>query len=144
MNGSPITYRPDALAFLLGGKATFTLLSQNTGVRFTYKVAVAKDNEDRFFVSLLDGPDNWSNYAYIGLMNRDGSFRRTPKSGVTEDAPSFKAISWFLRHIFGGTDMPKGDEFWHEGKCGACGRKLTVPASIQSGLGPVCAERLGS
>jgi hypothetical protein len=29
-------------------------------------------------------------------------------------------------------------EFWHEGKCGRCNRKLTVPSSIESGFGPEC------
>lgn len=31
-------------------------------------------------------------------------------------------------------------EVWHEGSCGRCGRKLTVPSSIETGLGPECAE----
>jgi hypothetical protein len=29
------------------------------------------------------------------------------------------------------------------GNCWRCGRKLTVPASINRGLGPICAEKLG-
>lgn len=29
------------------------------------------------------------------------------------------------------------------GNCWACGRKLTVPASLARGLGPICAEKLG-
>jgi hypothetical protein len=29
-------------------------------------------------------------------------------------------------------------EFWHEGRCGRCGRRLTVPDSIASGYGPEC------
>jgi hypothetical protein len=32
---------------------------------------------------------------------------------------------------------------WHEGRCGRCGRKLTVPESIESGFGPECASILG-
>lgn len=28
-----------------------------------------------------------------------------------------------------------------EGACGRCGRKLTVPGSIASGIGPTCAEK---
>ena len=27
---------------------------------------------------------------------------------------------------------------WHEGRCGRCGRKLTVPESIEAGYGPEC------
>jgi hypothetical protein len=33
---------------------------------------------------------------------------------------------------------------YHEGRCGACGRRLTTPESISSGLGPVCAGRISS
>lgn len=29
------------------------------------------------------------------------------------------------------------------GVCGMCGRKLTDPASIEEGIGPICARRLG-
>ena len=32
-------------------------------------------------------------------------------------------------------------QVWHEGRCGKCGRKLTVPESLTSGLGPECAGR---
>jgi hypothetical protein len=28
----------------------------------------------------------------------------------------------------------------HEGKCGRCGRLLTVPSSIESGIGPECSK----
>ena len=33
-------------------------------------------------------------------------------------------------------------EIWHEGKCGKCGRPLTVPSSIENGLGPSCLKKL--
>ena len=33
-------------------------------------------------------------------------------------------------------------ELWHEGRCGKCGRVLTVPTSISTGFGPDCLRRL--
>jgi hypothetical protein len=33
-------------------------------------------------------------------------------------------------------------EVWHEGTCGKCGRALTVPSSIENGLGPECIKSL--
>jgi hypothetical protein len=36
-----------------------------------------------------------------------------------------------------------GCEVYHEGRCGRCNRKLTVPESIETGLGPECASKLG-
>jgi hypothetical protein len=29
---------------------------------------------------------------------------------------------------------------WHEGSCARCGKKLTVPESIESGFGPECVK----
>ena len=129
--------------FILAGKAVFTLLSVNTGTRFTYKVKLAdKQNEnepDLFFVSLLNGPDNYENYVYIGII-RNGEFRTTAKSKVSDDAPSLKAFAWTWKRI---DDIPDTIQIWHEGKCGRCARKLTVPESIQSGFGPECITKLG-
>jgi hypothetical protein len=39
-------------------------------------------------------------------------------------------------------ELPKGLKVHHEGRCCRCGRKLTVPESIETGLGPECASRL--
>ena len=55
---------------------------------------------------------------------------------------SVQAFIWFLNRIE--ADKPTdGFEFWHEGKCGRCGRKLTVPESIEAGIGPECAGKGG-
>lgn len=45
---------------------------------------------------------------------------------------------WFGKTA--GQDLPEC-EVWHEGRCGRCGRKLTVPESIETGIGPDCAKR---
>jgi hypothetical protein len=52
------------------------------------------------------------------------------------DAMVTIAFGWAWRH-------PDSDklEVWHEGRCGRCGRRLTVPESIESGLGPECATK---
>lgn len=41
-------------------------------------------------------------------------------------------------HAIAGGVIPPSLEVWHEGRCGRCGRALTVPESIASGIGPVC------
>ena len=137
-----LTNPADIDAFITGGKATFTLVSISTGARFTFKVSEARNETGLFFVSVLNGPDNWNNYAYLGLL-QNGGFRHTAKSQVSQNAKSFDTISWFFRNWAKDTGNTLGQvQFWHEGKCGACGRKLTVPASIERGLGPVCAEAI--
>ena len=130
--------------FMLGGNATVTLVSTKTGTRFTYKIR-ANDEGDVFFVSLLSGPDNESDYRYLGRIAR-GVFwqgRKVPKPGdVGPDAPSSLAFKWAWERLAEGV-LLDSLEIWHEGRCGRCARKLTVPSSIASGFGPECAGKVG-
>lgn len=126
-------------SYITGGNATVTIMSGKTGTRFTYKVTASKPDAGQmpiFFVGLLSGPDNERDYRYIGIVTASG-FRWTRKSTVTETAPSFQAFAWLSRHWE--SDQV---EIWHEGRCGRCGRKLTVPDSIASGFGPECIQHV--
>ena len=72
---------------------------------------------------------------------------RCQKHGVVTAAVPFddvraRGFAWFWRTLNGGT-FPATFEFWHEGRCAACARRLTVPNSIATGFGPECADRLG-
>lgn len=131
-----------ALAYLTAGNAKVTLRSKVTGVRFTYKIRAKDDNAGGqiTFVSLLNGPDNWTNYAYIGLLKPEGLVL-TKKSNASEDAPSVKAFRFALSALVNGV-IPGTLEIWHEGSCGRCGKTLTVPESIASGIGPECAKKM--
>jgi hypothetical protein len=96
-------------------------------------------------VSLLVGPDNGSDYRYVGILRRHGgplSFHPNKKGYAPE---ACAAVAWFVRLV----NLDKNDvfnaqcEFWHSGFCARCGRELTDPESIASGLGPVCREKGG-
>lgn len=127
------------LAFALAGNATFTLVSKATGQRFTYKVVESDRQPGFYFVRVLRGSDNEGDYTYLGTLAADGLvYRHGRKSPVGEDAPSAKAASWFFGRVKQ-DHLPTTCEVWHEGRCGRCGRKLTVPTSIATGLGPECA-----
>lgn len=130
-----ITDKKDIERFVFAGKAHFTIRSRKTGTRFTFKVQ-ASDDGKCYFVKVLNGPDNYRNYQYMGMIfePKTEALRWTKKSKVSKDAPSFKAASFFFSNL-----GHPGIEFYHEGKCGRCNKKLTVPESIQTGLGPVCA-----
>ena len=52
----------DMRAFALAGNATFTLVSERTGQRFTFRVRVSDDGRAHF-VSVLTGPDNGGDYS---------------------------------------------------------------------------------
>jgi hypothetical protein len=128
--------------FALGGNATLTLVSEKTGSRFTFKVRACEDNDSLFFVSLLNGADNESDFAYLGTI-REGRFSHGKKSSIGPDAPSAKAFAWAWPQLAAGS-MPAALAVYHEGRCGRCNRKLTVPESIVSGFGPECAGKLGA
>ncbi len=123
--------------FVKAGKALFTILNKKTAGRFTFKVKRFTKAEDKeiYFVSVLNGPDNYSNYRYVGtIFGTD--FRHTKKS-ISKDAGAFKAFAWFNNRM-NENNLPESVEVHHEGKCGRCGRKLTVPESIVAGYGPEC------
>ncbi len=123
--------------FALAGNATFTLSSLKTGQRFTYKIRVAENNATMHFVSVLVGPDNTSDYRYFGFIRRGVYFHGGAKAKIGPDAPSAKAFQWFWVNLARSVEMPQL-EVCHEGRCGRCGRALTVPESIKSGFGPEC------
>jgi hypothetical protein len=137
----------DVKSYILAGHATVTLTSQRTQCRYTFKVSQAKDREtgepkDFWFVGLLAGPDNESDYQYMGLLDAQRGFRLTAKSRMTTEAKPVKGFDYMWRHVAAG-QMPPAMEIRHEGACGRCGRKLTVPSSIDSGIGPECAKKMG-
>ena len=141
-NEAKFTTAEAARGFMLGGNATVTLVSLKTGTRFTYKIRQA-DSGDVWFVSLLSGPDNEKDFSYLGRIDASLRFwrgRKTPKPGdVGIEAPSMKAFSWTWQGVMAGHNETQV-EIWHEGRCGRCNRKLTVPASIASGFGPECVK----
>lgn len=132
----------DLAQFVLGGNATFTVVSKKTGARFTFKVRAAKGDGDNLphFVTVLTGSDNEQDYSFLGTIFADGNYRHGRKSVIGQTAPSACAFQWLWQHI---EDPALSDkvEFWHEGRCCRCGRKLTVPSSIEAGIGPECAGK---
>lgn len=134
-----------ALRFMMAGNAYFTLRSLRTGTRFTYRVAMPKkaraEPNPWYYVSLLNGPDNTANYTWMGTILSNGSFKLAPRGLVGSEAPSMKGFLWLLERLRAGR-LPETTELWHEGRCGRCGRLLTVPESIAAGIGPECAGRM--
>ena len=132
----------DAMAFAFGGNARFTLKSEATGKRYTYRVSKAKDRDDMYFASLLTGPDNTSDYEYLGFLKTGGGISMLIAGKKGNPAhPAYKALDWALGHLSRG-NMPDKLEFWHEGRCARCARVLTDPVSIERGLGPECAGKV--
>lgn len=125
--------------FALAGNARFTIVSKRTNARFTFRVR-RPDGDRPWFVSVLTGSDNESDYTFLGTIFPDGTYRKSPKSRITGMAPSAVGFDWFWKHLAADPFdlLPAQVDVHHEGRCGRCGRALTVPESIESGFGPEC------
>lgn len=148
--------------FVLGGKSIFTLeiphewaSEHSCNAHYTYKIVLKKGNDgsdgrpkssDIYFVNLLAGPDNTSDYSYIGVLDINSGFvRLTRSSKITEKCMSYRLLNRVLLNLWRGEEgriLEAGFDVHHEGRCGRCGRKLTVPESIRSGFGPECGGRV--
>ena len=120
------------------------------------------------FISLLTGPDNENSYTYMGIVaeapvmrtevinpesptsptrqvdtgRKTLRIRLTGKSKYNDESAPVKVARWALNLAMTGGELPAGYAIHHEGKCGCCGRTLTVPESIKRGIGPECWSRL--
>ena len=129
---------------LLAGKSTLTLRNPKRGTHIRVRMYNKKDRAGNpstcFFlkVSLLGDSD--TGYRYAGAYFSDSKrFKAAPELEV--DPPLAAVVSLILRAI----DTPNllsSAEIMHEGKCCRCGRKLTHPESIETGLGPECGGRV--
>jgi hypothetical protein len=148
--GRKIEDAEHALAFILAGDARVTFVSSKTEARFTYRVEQAEDRETGkpvdglWFVKLLVNPDNERGYQYLGTIRRNPSgcrYGHGAKSKIGQQSPGAMAFAWTFQAIASGR-VPATAEVWHEGRCGRCGRALTVPSSIESGIGPECSRKM--
>lgn len=148
MTGAQIHDAAARRAYALSGRAIFTLVGRES--RFTYQVVAAPALPNAtalmWFVSVLVGPDNGTDYQYLGTIAvgvgediERATYRHGRKSKIGKDARSNVAFAWCWERL---DELDRhGVEFWHAGKCGRCGKRLTDPESISTGLGPVCGGR---
>lgn len=145
--------------FFTAGNATFTVKvptefakANGTNLHYTFKIRKSEPTRQypnpAHFVKLLTGPDNTRDYSYLGILNpTTGEVRLSPKSCAQDGAWSVKIVRRVLAQIFKGEGMQAilnaGWDVHHEGRCGRCGRPLTVPESIECGIGPDCADQMG-
>jgi len=124
-----------AVEYIMGGHGKATLVGQKS--RFTFKFDTPKDKDFPIFVKVLSGPDNESAYQFIGVVTNQGNLH--PGKKGHPDAPSYQALNWYLRTS---PEKASAATFIHEGKCCRCGKTLTVPSSIEIGMGPSCASKV--
>lgn len=135
--------------FVLAGAAIFTIETPE-GKHYTFRVDKT-DPTDRFpnpawFVKLLTGPDNESDYTYLGKLDDfSGQVSTTAKSKSFDGTYVLRLLNRVLARVWTGDHkayIDHGFRTHHEGRCGRCRRRLTVPSSINSGIGPECAKQM--
>jgi hypothetical protein len=136
-----ITDAGQALKFMLAGNATFTVRSEATGNHLTFQVRNWKKAKHgtMHFVSVRTGND----YAKIGVVrDRTDLSLGGSRSDLPYEDPRVRGFGYVFDHLKRDVMPPKA-EIWHEGTCGRCGKALTDPVSISSGLGPECRKKTG-
>ena len=134
--------------FFLGGKATFTVHNTQSGEHRTYKIRkpepTAQYPNPAWFLKQMTGNDNVNHYSYIGMIDsQNGTVRLTRASKFAEDSNTVKAARWVVSRIILGLQIPDQIDIHHSGHCGCCGKTLTEPESLTTGLGPICRKRIG-
>jgi len=127
--------------FLTGGKAIFTV-NNDKGEHFTYRIK-SKADKKIYFASLLTGPNNTSDYTYMGLFLPDSfSLRITRGSRYSYDTKSIKVFIWACKMVGEEKTLPEGYDINHIGFCCRCRKPLTEPESINIGMGPHCRKQI--
>lgn len=130
-------------AFLIGGKALFTVKNTKTDKRFTYRIRQCKDKETLFFVTVLVGPDNYTNYKFFGIITTERGdiqyFYSRKSAKISEDAPSVAGFKQFIEQR---KNLPSHVEVWSAGKCSRCNYRLTSEWA-KVGIGPECYKKMG-
>jgi hypothetical protein len=131
--------------FFFAGNAIFTVAAPS-GERFTFRARVPKNPRPGvvpIFLGVLVGPNNEADYAYAGMLSRQGDVTVTKASRYAADAKPVKVAQWAIKTMLSKGALPEGYTLHHAGRCCRCGRTLTTPESCARGYGDECAARLG-
>lgn len=125
--------------YIFAGKSIFTLVNTKSGVRYTYFVSKAKGDDENapHFVSVLVGAEN-QQFMFVGTIFGKKMYRHSTKSRVNVNTQSIKGIIYMLTKLSENGGLDDCMEVYHLGRCGRCGRALTEPESVATGLGPIC------
>jgi hypothetical protein len=139
---------------------TYTVTNTETGEYRTFKIKTQKPDAKfapgKRIVSLLNGPNNESDYLGFGFVNQDKVSVWSKKRGNGKMS-SFDHFAYLLpkaafsligsdgQEVRGTFQAYSGRKYEVElsKRCLACNRKLTTPESLRRGYGPECSKRLG-
>lgn len=120
-----------------------SMLSKRTGEHRTFRIWTQKEDAEfmpgRRLVGLLSGPDNESDYIAFGVLSESGD-----SIYLWKKHKGSKFFEWVAAALLDPVRFSDRVEFSFDGRCRVCNRLLTDPFSVESGIGPKCAERAAS
>jgi hypothetical protein len=151
------------LMHILAGRSILTVQSHKTSNRFTFRFSRPDEEPDRkrpIWVSMYGGTGGYlaqeadrRAWTFLGTIwpphpndaAQRFNYTHSPKSPIWDSTTiEHRTVRWITYHLSSHVDQLMEDaDWWHEGVCGRCGRRLTVPTSIETGFGPDCAGRMG-
>lgn len=159
-NYTPVAEKVNPIGsdFIFAGSAIFTVkpsdkytAANGTKPHYTFKVTKKEGMYNgrpqvTYFAALLTGPDNDSDYSYIGILrSSNGTLQLTKASKYGEQSPPVKILERVAIALIEGRGEQITNAGWsihHEGKCGRCARTLTTPESVERGIGPECWSKM--
>lgn len=79
----------------------------------------------------------------VGDLGPEIAFTKSRKCPLPDDHVAVLAAHWIAARLRTPDVLMEKSDWWHEGVCGRCGRRLTVPESIETGFGPECRKAVG-
>src|SRR5262245_90304 len=125
----------------------FTLQYSN-GEHRTLRVELADDNFFSYFkgqliVGYLQGSDNVNDYRWIGRVDDKGELHLFSKVRAFESPERIARFRRAFEILNAGVEQAGQTYARQSGNCWRCGRLLTNPERLDTGIGPVCAKRFG-
>ena len=136
-----------ALKFILAGKCEFVLYSTKINDKFEYKLTKKesknKENEFIYFLNTkVDGEFKYAGVIWFDDKTNEFRFGQGAKGQLEGNHLNIRSLLFVLNKLNLGGE-PQHCEVYHVGTCGRCGKKLTTPESILTGLGPECCKKVG-
>lgn len=123
---------------------TMTVVNDATGKRVTVRFRRPKGFDKTVLVDVMTGSDNESSFKFVGSVPLVGDLVYTESKWAKAPQEKADLARTILNWTFGA--VKRGDlqtvRVLHEAVCARCGRKLTVPESIDSFMGPECRGHL--
>ncbi len=114
---------------------TMTVVNDATEGRVTVRFRRPKGFRS-VLVDVMTGSDNESHFSFLGTLRGEQVVISAKSKAGDKGLRAQSILNWTFAAA--GRDDLRSVRVLHEGRCGRCGRKLTVPASIDTGLGPEC------